>query len=303
MKPAERTRFDRLYQRHLRALKLQGLSESTIDVYARAVRRVGEHYDCCPDRLTTEQLETYFAKLVESHSWSTVKVDRNGLQFFWKHVLKRDWQWVQIIKAPRVRTLADILSVAEVEQLIGATRNLRYRVFILATYSMGLRLGETLALEVGDIDGPRRQVHIRRGKGHKDRLVPLPDLTYQALRALWRKHRNPRLLFPNPVGSSERIRNATMPMDRGGTQAAMKAVVAQCGIQKKVSIHSLRHSFATHLLEQGLSLRHIQSLLGHASPTTTALYTQLTEVAEQDATRTINYLVNSLHVELRRIGS
>jgi integrase/recombinase XerD len=233
MKASERTRFERLYQRHLRALKLQGMSESTIDVYARAVRRLAERYDCCPDRLSTEQLESYFAELVESHSWSTVKVDRNGLQFFWKHVLKRDWQWVRIIKAPRVRTLPDILSVAEVERLIGATRNLRYRVFLLATYSMGLRLGETLALEVGDIDGQRKQVHIRRGKGHKDRLVPLPDLTYQALRALWRKHRHPRLLFPNAAGSAERIRNATTHMDRGGTQAAMKAVVAQCRIKKK----------------------------------------------------------------------
>lgn len=233
MKSSEQTRFDKLYPRHLRALKLQGLSDSTIDVYARAVRRVAQHYDCCPDRLSAEQLEAYFAELVESHSWSTVKVDRNGLQFFYKHVLKRDWSWVKIIKAPKIQSLPDILTLAEVEQLIGATRKLRYRVFLLATYSMGLRLGETLALEVGDIDAQRKQVHIRRGKGHKDRLVPLPDLTYRALRALWCKHRNPRLLFPNPVGSPERIRNATTRMDRGGSQAAMKAVVAQCGIKKK----------------------------------------------------------------------
>ena len=91
MESNEQIRFDTLYRRHLRALKLQGLSDKTIDVYARAVRRIAQRYDCCPDRLTTEQLETHFAKLVESHSWSTVKVDRNGLQFFWKHVLKRDW--------------------------------------------------------------------------------------------------------------------------------------------------------------------------------------------------------------------
>ncbi|VAW73617.1 hypothetical protein MNBD_GAMMA15-2234 [hydrothermal vent metagenome] len=98
---------------------------------------------------------------------------------------------------------------------------------------MGLRLGETLALEVGDIDRQRKQVHIRRGKGHKDRLVPLPDLTYRALRTLWCKHRNPRLLFPSPVGLPERIATATTSMDRGGAQAAMKAVVATCGIKKK----------------------------------------------------------------------
>ena len=138
-----------------------------------------------------------------------------------------------MVKAPQIRSLPDILTVSEVEQLIGATRKLRYRVFLLATYSMGLRLGETLALQVGDIDGQRKQVHIRRGKGHRDRLVPLPDLTYRALRALWCKHRNPHWLFPNAVGSPERIRRATTPMDRGGTQAAMKAVVRQCGIKKK----------------------------------------------------------------------
>ncbi len=233
MKKAEQDRYDQLYQRHLRLLKLQGKSQSTIDAYARSVRRITDVFDCCPDRLTNKQLERYFAALVESHSWSTVKVDRNGLQFFWKHVLERDWQWINIIKVPKVKSLPDILTLTEIEKLIGATRKLRYRVFLLATYSMGLRLAEALALQVGDIDGERRQVHIRRGKGHKDRFVPLPELTYRALRALWRKHSNPSWLFPNAVGSPERISAATSHMDRGGAQAAMKAVVNQCGIKKK----------------------------------------------------------------------
>jgi integrase len=233
MNQTETNRFNKLYQHHLRLLKLQGKSKKTIDAYSRAVRRIREHFDCCPDQLTLEQREHYFADLVESHSWSTVKVDRNGLQFFWKHILKREWQWVNIIKAPKVRSLPDILTVNEVEQLIGATRKLRYRVFLLSTYSMGLRLSETLALQAGDIDGKRKKVHIRRGKGHKDRFVPLPDLTYHALRALWCRHRNPCWLFPSAVGSPERIRNATTHMDRGGTQAAMKTVVEQCGIKKK----------------------------------------------------------------------
>jgi integrase len=233
MEQFEKERFYELYQRHLRLLKLQGKAQKTIDAYSRAVRRIRDYFDCCPDLLTLEQRETYFSNLVESHSWSTVKIDRNGLQFFWKHVLKRDWQWINIIKAPKVHSLPDILTVSEIEQLIGATRKLRYRVFLLTTYSMGLRLGETLSLQVGDIDGQRKQIHIRRGKGHKDRFVPLPDLTYQALRVLWYKHRNPCWLFPNAVGSTERIRRATTHMDRGGAQAAMKAVVTQCGIKKK----------------------------------------------------------------------
>ena len=238
MTPDEQNRFDTLYSHHLSALKLRGLSDKTIDVYARAVRRLTAHYQCCPDTLTVDQLEAYFAKLVVSHSWSTVKVDRNGLQFFWKHTLKRDWSWVQIIKAPKIQTLPDILTPNEVERLIGATRKLRYRVFLLTTYSMGLRLGETLALQVGDIDSQRKRVHIRRGKGHKDRFVPLPELTYQALRTLWSRHRNPHWLFPNAVGLPERVRRADSPMDRGGVQAAMKAVVHDCQIKKKYpSIH------------------------------------------------------------------
>lgn len=233
MDQAETKRFNALYQRHLRLLKLQGKARKTIEAYSRAIRRIRDYFECCPDLLTLEQRETYFSTLVQSHSWSTVKIDRNGLQFFWKYVLERDWQWVNIVKAPKVQSLPDILTISEVEQLIGATNRLRYRTFLLTTYSMGLRLGEALALQVGDIDGKRKQVHIRRGKGHKDRFVPLPDLTYQALRALWCKHRNPCWLFPNAVGSPERIHNATTHMDRGGVQAAMKAVVTQCDIKKK----------------------------------------------------------------------
>jgi len=123
--------------------------------------------------------------------------------------------------------------LAEVEQLLSAARKLRYRVFVLTTYSMGLRLGEALALEVGDIDAQRKQVHIRRGKGHKDRLVPLPDLTYRALRALWCKHRNPRLLFPSALGGAARIRTTAEPMHRGGVQRTMKRLLAECGIKKR----------------------------------------------------------------------
>jgi len=301
MRASEQRRFDTLYQRHLQALKLQGKSDKTIDAYARAVRRVTQHFDCCPDKLVTDQLQRYFSNLVDSHSWSTVKVDRNGLQFFWKHVLERDWSWLELIKAPKVRSLPDILTLTEVEQLIGASRKLRYRVFLLTTYSMGLRLGEALALQVGDIDRERNQVHIRRGKGHKDRLVPLPDLTYHALRVLWRKHHHPRLLFPNASGPLPRIRHATTHIDRGGAQTAMKRVVTECGIHKKISVHSLRHSFATHLLEQGLSLRHIQHILGHSSPTTTARYAQLTKETEQHAGVVVNRMVSRLHVDLERL--
>jgi len=233
MKQTEVNRFNKLYQRHLRLLKLQGKSQKTIDSYSRSVRRLRDHFDCCPDQLSPEQLELYFGELVESHSWSTVKIDRNGLQFFWRHVLKRDWQWINIVKPPKIHTIPDILTPAEIERLIGKTRKLRYRVFLLTTYSLGLRLEEALSLQVGDIDAGRKRVHIRRGKGHKDRLVPLPDLTLLALRELWRRHRHPKLIFPNGIGSLKTIQQATTHMDRGGAQKAMKTVVMECGIKKK----------------------------------------------------------------------
>jgi len=233
MKKTDANRFKKLYQRHLKTLKLQGKSDKTIDAYSRGVRRARDYFDCCPEKLNPKQLEDYFADLVESHSWSTVKVDRLGLQHFWKYVLKKDWNWVDIVKPPQVKTIPDILTPAEVERLIGATRKLRYRVFLLTTYSMGLRLGETLALQVGDIDAGRKRVHIRRGKGHKDRMVPLPDLTLMGLRELWCRHRHPKLLFPNANGSFETIQKAASHMDRGGVQKAMKIVVNECGIKKK----------------------------------------------------------------------
>ncbi len=233
MKKSEVARFNKLYEHHLRSLKLQGKAQRTIDAYSRAIRRISDYFDCCPDKLKPEQLEEYFADLVESHSWSTVKIDRCGLQFFWKHVLKVNWKWIEIVKPPQVKTIPDILTPDEIERLIGKTRKLRYRVFILTTYSMGLRLEETLSLQISDVDANRKRVHVRRGKGHKDRLVPLPDLALQGLRELWKKHCHPYLLFPNANGSFKTIQKATTHMDRGGAQKAMKTVVAECGIKKK----------------------------------------------------------------------
>ena len=242
----EQKRFDALYDKHLLALKLQGMSASTIDVYARAVRRVTEYFDCVPDQLSHEQLAAYFGDLIDNYSWSLVKIDRNGLQFFWKHVLKQEWAWVQMIKPPRVRSLPDILTVSEVEQLISAARKLRYRVYVLTTYSMGLRLSEALSLQIGDIDAGRSKVHIHRGKGAKDRFVPLPDRTVRALRVLWSKHRHPSWLFPSPVGGLARIHEATKPMSEGGTQQALKALVDECGIKKRfLSIHYVTPSLLT----------------------------------------------------------
>lgn len=257
MNQAQQARFDSLYQQHLNALRRQGKAASTIDVYARAVRRITEFFDQCPDRLTLAQLKQYFDALVKSHSWSTVKVDRNGLQFFYKHVLDQDWQWVAIVKPPQHKPLPDILTSTEIERIINATRELRYQTYILTVYSMGLRLGEALNLKVGDIDGERMRVHVRNGKRGKDRFVTLPAMTLKALRRYWCSHRHPRLLFPGGRTPGERGR-AREVMSRGGVQKSFKAIMQDCGIRKSVTIHSLRHCYGAHLVEMGVNLRAIQ---------------------------------------------
>ena len=137
------------------------MTPKTVAAYSRAVRRVAEYFDCCPDRLTNEHLKALFAALVDFHSWSTVKLDRCGLQFFYYHVLGKQWEWIQIFKPPQVHSLPDILTIEETWQLINIVHKLRYRVFFLTVYSMGLRLGEGLQLEVGDIDASRHRVHVR----------------------------------------------------------------------------------------------------------------------------------------------
>ena len=157
---------------------------------------------------------------------------------------------------------------------------------------MGLRLGEVLNLTIADIDSARMLVHIRQGKGNKDRFVILPALTLTVLRRQWARHRHPTFLFPGraaPGGGP-----APKVMDRGATQKAFAEVVRDGGIRKKVSIHSLRHSYATHLVEAGLNLRGVQEQLGHACPNTTARYVRMTEQARHDNRTLVNQLVDAL---------
>mgnify|MGYP001814295304 CR=1 FL=1 len=295
MRKAQQKRFDSLYRKHVNALRRQGKADSTIDAYARAVRRVSEFFDCPVDVLSQEQLEGYFDALVKSHSWSTVKVDRNGLQFFFKQVLKRDWQWVDIVKPPEVKSLPDVLTLKEIERLVNGTRELRYQTFILTCFSMGLRLGEALSLSVGDIDSERMRVHIRQAKGNKDRYVTLPTLTLEALRRYWLSHRHPGWLFPGGRTREQR-HQARRVMDRGGVQKSFKAIVHDVGIHKAVTVHTLRHSYGLALTDAGVGLRAVQQSMGHECPKTTALYTQLSSYTQTDTERRINALVGRLRL-------
>jgi len=192
--------FDRQYQTHLKHLKLKGLQPKTIEAYSRAIRRIGDYFDQQIDALSEQQLTDYFTELVASHSWSTVKLDLYGLKFYYAHVLKKPWVAPGLIKPPRTQRLPDIVTIEEARRLFAATRVVSYRVFYFTLYSLGLRLGEGLRLQVGDIDAARGRVHIRNAKGNRDRFVPLPDATHQLLRRFWTVHRNPVLLFPSRLG-------------------------------------------------------------------------------------------------------
>jgi integrase/recombinase XerD len=225
--------FDRQYQTHLKHLKLKGLQPKTIDAYARAIRRLGGYFSHRIDDLSEAQLTDYFSDLIETHSWSAVKLDLYGLKFYTTHVLHKPWVMPHLIKPPKTQRLPDIVTVDEAQQLFAATRTLSYRVFYFTLYSLGLRLGEGLRLQVGDIDAARQRVHIRDAKGNRDRFVPLPDATLSALRQFWQLHRHPELLFPNRHGGLKAAHRASSPLDRGGVQAALRQVALDCGLNQK----------------------------------------------------------------------
>ncbi len=225
--------FKRNYERHLQHLKLKGLQPKTIDAYSRAIRQAGERFCGQIDELSAQQLTDYFSERLASHSWSAVKLDLYGLRFYYEHVLSKPWPAPGLVKPPRSQRLPDIVTVDEMQRLISATQVLSYRVLFFTLYSLGLRLGEGLRLEVGDIDGARGRVHIRNSKGNKDRFVPLPQATHRLLRDYWKVHRNPVLLFPSRVGGAKGGACATAPLDRGGAAAALHQVVASCRLKKR----------------------------------------------------------------------
>jgi integrase/recombinase XerD len=224
--------FTTYYRKHQKSLKLCGLQPKTIEAYSRAIRRIGNYFDCRIDDLTSEQLLEYFHDLLEAHSWSTVKLDLYGLKFFYARVLNKSWEELPLIKPPKTSRIPDILSVEKLNRLFAATNKLSYRVFFFTAYSMGLRLGEGIRLTVGDLDSTNMRVHIRDSKGNKDRLVPLPEKTLHVLRAFWTLHKHPHFLFPSRKRGLKNAHLAKQPLDRGGIQVAMKSVTRDLGIKK-----------------------------------------------------------------------
>lgn len=228
--------FARNYESLLKRLKLRGMQPKTIEAYSHGVRRAAAHFGYRIDGLSKDQLTDYFAQILDQLSWSTLKHDLYGLKFYYAYVLDKPWPGAELTKAPKVSRLPDIVTVAQMQRIVDATRVLSYRVFFFTLYSMGLRLGEGLQLQVGDIDADRMRVHIRDAKGNRDRLVPLPANALEVLREFWAVHRNPVLLFPSRQKGLKGASCATTHMDRGGVQQALRQVAADIGLKKELRL-------------------------------------------------------------------
>ena len=287
-----------LRQRMIEDLRLRGLSGRTQEVYLRAVRQLAEHYGRSPDLITEEELRGYFLHLVQVKKLArpSVTIALCGIKFFYEHTVQRDWNVFGVVRPPRERKLPVVLSRDEVRRILRCVKVDLYRVCLTTIYACGLRLREGTGLQVHQIDSGRMRLHIV-GKGNKHRYVPLSEPTLRMLRELWRTHRSPRWLFP--ARTRDGIAFGLAHDDRGpvhhsSVQAAFRRALQHSGVNKRANVRSLRHSYATHLLEAGLNLRLIQVYLGHSSPKTTAVYTHLTREVTEAAKVPVARLMNGL---------
>ncbi len=285
-----------LRQRFIDDLQLQGKAERTQQAYVRAVRMLAEHFNTPPDQLTPDHLRQYFLYVIREKHWSfsTMNQALCAIKFFYTQTLHREWAILDVIRPPKVQKLPDVLTQTEARRLLQAVRLPHYRTCLTTIYSCGLRLTEGSRLQSSDIDSGQMLVHIRNGKGRKDRYVPLPQRTLEILRQYWMTHRHPVWLFPAGGYGLVQRTPSRRPISPSTLQKAFHLAKQEAGITKAVSVHSLRHSYATHLLEAGVSLRLIQAYLGHSSPQTTARYTHLTSQIHTTAGVTINALMQSL---------
>lgn len=281
------------HQKMVKALQVAGMCERTQETYVRAMRKLTEFYNKTPDKITEEELIDYFIQRQEVTEWSpaTMRICYSGIKFFFINVLKRKWHTLKLAKAKREKRLPSILSREEVKKIFSLVNTFHNYAYLQTVYSCGLRLQEGLFLQVSDIDGKRNMIHVHRGKGARHRYVPLPRATYHLLREYWLTHRNKELIFPAVGRGHNKGPVSKIPMSIEGVQGAFRRAKFEAGIQKRASIHTLRHSYATHLLEAGVNLRVIQKNLGHANIETTMIYLHLTNKGMEDAYQIINSLM------------
>ena len=273
-------------------LRLAGMKKRTVYGYVREIRHLADFHETPPEKLAENDVRVYLLhQIVDVEAAAgTQSVILSAIKFFYRTTCPRDWKVLEQTKISRVVALPEVITQNQVFEMIDAARTFRLKCFLWVTYTLGLRISEAVNLQVGDIDSERMMVHIHRGKGAKDRYIPLADSTLHVFRALWSTHRNPTFLFPAEGRNHSDGSTSKTPMSISTVQGAIKRITEQLGFGKKVSCHTLRHSYASHLLEAGVSLKAIQKYLGHKSLQTTLVYLHLTETGEADARKIINEL-------------
>lgn len=267
-----------LLERMEKDLRLAGKAERTVEAYTGAVRRLVRRTGKPVGEIEEDDVREYLLDMVEARvARGTFSINLCGIRFFWKDTLGRDWKIFDLAKPRYDKKLPVVLSRGEVWRILDEVTIPVYRVCLTTIYSCGLRLLEGATLQIPQIDSARMQLHIH-GKGGRDRFVRLPQGALEMLREFWKTHRSPIWLFPAPTrkGLQHSLATNAGPVNRSSLQGAFRRARDKAGIRKKAHIHTLRHSYATHLLEAGVNLRLIQMFLGHSSARTTQIYTHLT---------------------------
>lgn len=288
-------------------VELKDFRKPTKKEYVRYVRKLAEHFQCDPATLTEDQLRQYFLFLRQHKRYkaATMKGAKYSLLcFFVEHLKQKQWSVFKELRVAKPLVLPTVLSRQEVQRLLCAVREPRFRTCLTLMYHCGLRVGEAVRIEVKDIHGRENppRLHVKNGKGGKDRYVPLAPEMVQQLRQWWRTHQNPRLLFPTPGRGwadrtftlSQSMHQGTGPMSESCVQAAYRMARAASGVNPGSTTHTLRHSYATHLLEEGVSLRQISVYLGHNTLETTVIYTHLTAISEARTQAALSKLYQNL---------
>ena len=279
-----------LRQKMTEDLRLAGYSPKTVEAYVGTVSSLYTYFKRSPGKLNEEEIRQYFLYLKEERkvARSTFTQHLCGLKFFYEQTLGRQWSIFGVVHPDRSKKLPKVLPHGEIKRLISQVRKDDCRMALILIYSCGLRISEGLHVRVQDIDGERKMLRVDQGKGLKDRSVPLPERTLDLLRSYWKQDRPKYYFFP-----SARHPEQTMHLTR--LQKTFKTVVRESGsVYQDATIHTLRHSYATRLLEHGVDLRSIQEILGHASLSTTLVYTHLTHAQKVSVQQTVNDLMADL---------
>jgi len=258
-----------LRQRMLDDMRLRNFSPCTQKAYLMAVQMFARHFGRSPEKISHEEIRQYLIHLIHERkvAWSTYNIARCGLKFLYEVTLGQQGM-LQGLPCPKEpKRLPVVLTFDEVARFFDACDNQKYRTLFICAYAGGLRVSEVAHLRVQDIDSQRMLIHIRQGKGWRDRYVPLSPHLLETLRTYWRRFQPAEWLFPGHPKSRPITMGSVMRYCRWMSQAS--------GLNKRVTIHALRHSYATHLLEAGTDLRTIQLLLGHRNLKTTAIYTHV----------------------------